>query len=114
MRKIIAITLLASTFATGADLTLVNNGKSDYKIFIADKGSPTMKRGAGELQNYIEQMSGVKLEIVDSISKKCLMVGVFPATNTHQFGSQNEDDFILKTQGESLCIAGGKRGVMYG
>jgi hypothetical protein len=51
----------APTFAT--DITLVRDGRSDYTIHIAPNSAPAVKRGAIELQRFIEQISGAKLPV---------------------------------------------------
>jgi len=61
---LLGCSVLASLAVGATPLTIVKNGKSDYKILIAPGGTPSMRHGAEELQRYIQEMSGVKLPIL--------------------------------------------------
>ena len=45
-------------------LVLAKQGKSAYSIVISESASPSEQRAAGELQRFIEEMSGARLPIV--------------------------------------------------
>ena len=54
----------ASLMLTGCQQhTLFKNGSSDYSIVIAPEAPESEQYAAVELQNWIEQVSGVKLPI---------------------------------------------------
>ena len=46
-----------------AGLTLTAGGKSPYTIVLSGEGSSSERRGAEELQRFLEQMSGARLPI---------------------------------------------------
>src|SRR4029079_18226968 len=50
--------------ALAQDNWLVKDGHSDYSIVVAPDAPPAVRRGAQEIQKYVEQMSGAKLPIV--------------------------------------------------
>ncbi len=60
---VLAVLLAAVCQVQGADMQIVKNGKSDYVILTPAKAGPAEELAAQELAKYIEQMSGVKLEI---------------------------------------------------
>ena len=45
---------------------LFNNGKSRYAIVLAKDASPSEQTAAEELQSYLEQISGAKLELLSN------------------------------------------------
>jgi hypothetical protein len=108
--------------AWGAELTLVRDGASNYSICLAASSSPTERRGASELQRFIQEMSGAKLAIVeDKTSPRgpLILVGRSRITDSLKqdvpYAALGEEGFVLKTAGEHLIIAGGRlRGSMYG
>ncbi|HWB53765.1 MAG TPA: DUF4838 domain-containing protein, partial [Tepidisphaeraceae bacterium] len=119
--------LLALTFvvpsAALANLTIVQDGKSDYSI-VCNNAVPdddANLRGARELQADIAQMTGATLPILSSASplpKHAIIVGVNRATQ--EIGIHFDDKklgdegFIMKTLGDHIVLAGpGPRGSMY-
>jgi len=114
MHKIIALTLLATTFAMAEDFIIVQDGKAVCKIAVDKNAPPALQRGALELQTYIDQMSGAKLEIVprtETLPEAAIVV-MMPEKPTHALG---DDGFVLKRNGSRLFVAGyGSRGALYG
>lgn len=109
--------------AARADITLVENGVCGYSIVVAPDASPADRRGAGELQSFILQMSGAKLPIVDSAAQakapgQVIVVGAgapLEALGVKLPQNLGEDGFVIGTTGRQLYIAGtGRRGTMYG
>ena len=112
---------LAQT-AASQELVLVDDGESTYHIVVAVDASMQDYYAAQQLQQYVEEMSGVKLRIVgddNPLSETEIIVGF----NRHgdQLGLNLEKDsfgpeeFLIKTAGQSLVIVGGSpRGVLYG
>jgi hypothetical protein len=104
-----------------ADVTLTEDGKSDYVIVLAKGSSPADQRGAKELQTHIQAMSGAVLEIVnesESLPEKAIIVGNSPQLQSLDISigpELGDDGFILASRGPRLFIAGpGPRGTMYG
>ena len=113
------ILLLLNANASATDW-LFRNGKSDYQIVISTEASTSEKTAAKELQQYIEQMSGVQLPIVSAPEKgqPCIYVGynerVADLTGARK-PRPNDESFTYKTVGHNLVIWGGsQRGTMYG
>lgn len=113
---------LALLPAAGArDIALVVNGKSTYSIALPSQASPSERRGALELQRFLEEMSGARLPIVpDSATRRNLIfvgrgAGVDGLRLSIAFDQLGPEGFALKTSGRHLVIAGGRqRGTMYG
>ena len=103
-------------------LTLVHDGRSKYSIVLAPDASPSEQRGAEELQQFIQQISGARLPITTDpagAGDHAILVGKSPALDSLQLGIDFEalgpEGYVLRTVGEHLVIAGGRqRGAMYG
>ena len=111
--------LLLTTGASAADW-LFRGGKSDYQIVISAEASTSEQTAARELQQYIEQMSGVRLPIVNdlNVQGKRIFVG-YNARVADLTGARkprkDDESFTYKTVGHDLLIWGGaQRGTMYG
>jgi hypothetical protein len=101
--------------------TLVENGKSHFKIFVSDSAIPSEKNAAKGFQKTIKDISGCNLPIVNQIGpdSKYVFIGFNGAPpsllkdlNISKFG---KEEFILRTDDENLLIAGGQpRGTLYG
>lgn len=108
--------------ARGDDLILAENGRSGYTIVVADDASPSAKFGAGELQKFLEEMTGAKLPIVsdrEPAGRHEIVVG--RNARLTQLGVQidfqglGKEGYVIRTVGPHLVIAGGDlRGTMYG
>ena len=68
--------LFLTTNADGADW-LFKGGKSRYRIVVSAEASTSEQTAACELQQYIEEMSGVRLPITSNLkaSKHSIIVG---------------------------------------
>jgi len=129
MKTIAGIVVLCMTvclsFAQTAlcqELTLVDQGESTYRIVVAVDASIQDYYAAQQLQQYVEEMSGVKLRIVgddNALSETEIIVGF----NRHmdrlgldlEKDSFGPEEFLIKTVGQTLVIIGGSpRGVLYG
>ena len=108
--------------AAAGELVLAENGKSDYKIVLADSASPSTKYGAEELQRFLEQITGVKLPIVSDQQPKGpkeIILGENARLKdlgvTIDLPSLGKEGYVIRTVGESLVIVGGSlRGNLYG
>jgi hypothetical protein len=105
---------------TGQSLELVREGKSSYSICMSPQSSPSEKYAAGELQRFLEQISGARLPIqTECAAGKLILVGQSAHVESLRpailFTSLGEEGFVLRTAGDDLVIAGGsRRGTLYG
>lgn len=114
--------LAAMALAAPAGLTLIEKGRSPYTIVVAQDASPSERRGAQELQRFLEEMSGARLPIVtDQARPRGPWILVGRSRTLDRLGVRANWDalgpegFLLRTAGRNLIIAGGRqRGTMYG
>ena len=114
------VMLCAAQVARG-DITLVENGKSDYVVVWPPGASPSEQWAAQELISHIKQMSGVELKVQRQFAgdtPKAIYIGVDPHIASLidvEDKSLGDDGFAIRTAGQDLIIDGGrKRGTMYG
>ncbi len=112
------LNLSGAAAATGR-LNLIQNGKSEYAIVIAPDASASERHGAGELQKFLEEISGARLPIATESRPRMVLVGDGPALRDLRldipFQDLGPEGFVLRTAGPHLVIAGGRlRGSMYG
>ncbi len=119
---ILAFALWCSTAASAADLTIVDNGISPYRIVVALNASVQDYYAAQTLQKYVKEMTGVELPIVvddNPLTDTEIIVGfnshtkrVAPNLKPQRFGSE---ELLIRTVGSRVVIVGGSpRGVIYG
>ncbi|MEK7407162.1 MAG: DUF4838 domain-containing protein, partial [Acidobacteriota bacterium] len=110
MKPWLVVCMALPLAAAPAKLVLADGGKSTYSICIARDASPSERRGADELQRFLEEMSGARLPVE---SEPCR--GNFVRVGGRVREKLGPEDFVLKTAGRNLIIAGGRqRGTMYG
>lgn len=123
LRKLILLGLVAwLSICPSWAQHLFHKGKSSYAIVVARDASTSEQTAAHELQNYIEQVAGLKLELLseDNLSdyKRVVFIGYNPKYGSKLGVARPEDDdesFCYRTVGDDLWIWGGKqRGTMYG
>jgi len=105
----------------GGDIAVVQNGRSDYVICLAEGPAPPEEFAAAELRDYIERMSGCRLPVVEGekppprailIGSACRHAGVDITKEGLEdpihFKVTNEpgEGFIIRTKGDTLIIAG--------
>jgi hypothetical protein len=103
-------------------LKFVENGRSAYRIVLDPQATDSDRRAAEELQKYVERVAGARLSVVEAtIVKGGPAVWVLSAGHAGSFRSAidwnrlEDDGFTIKTDGDRLIIAGGKRkGSLYG
>lgn len=101
---------------------LFSNGKSRYAIVLTKDASPSEQTAAEELQSYLEQISGAKLELLSDDSaadhRKVIYVGYsekYGVKTGVERPKDSDESFTYRTVGDDLWIWGGKqRGTMYG
>ena len=100
----------------------IHEGLSTYVIVLGADASPSERRGADELQKHLGQIYQVEVPIVtdpEPLPERAILVGRSRATDRLgveiDFAGVGEEGFRLKTVGERLVIAGGRRrGTLYG
>ena len=101
---------------------LFNNGKSDYAIVLCNEASTSEQTAAEELQQYLEQISGAVLPIINHDQLEDGQRHIFIGYND-QYGKElgverpynNDEGYTYRTVGKNIWIYGGKqRGTMYG
>lgn len=113
---------LGGSLNSQADVTLADQGQSQYRIVVSASAIPSERYAAEELQRHLEKMSGAKLAIVTDAEKpgsREILLG----DNAHlaklrpkiDFAKLGPDGFVLRVDGNRLIIAGGRpRGTLNG
>jgi hypothetical protein len=117
-----ATILSARVHRAQKQIPLVKDGRSAYSICISEAASPSEKRGAEELQRFIQEITGASLPIITDVGKvpdSLVLVGNSRVVEKLKlkipFSELGPEGFALKTAGNHLVIAGGRqRGSMYG
>jgi hypothetical protein len=99
----------------------VEDGISEYQIFISNNALSAEKYAARELQKYIQKITDCKLPIIGKTepAAKTIYIGfdgvpsaLLKGINSSDFGNE---EFIIQTYQDNFLIAGGKpRGTLYG
>lgn len=91
---------------------LVVNKQSSYKIVIPAKANECEEYCASELQNFINQVTGVTVQIVSDakvkLGDRCISLGntsLYKASGV-ETKNLNVDGFRMKTEGETVLIKG--------
>lgn len=85
---------------------LINNGKSDYAIFIGAEPAEPIEWAAVELQRFLELSSGVKLEIARArdVGKKYIFLGIVPSGCEDAVNSLNASGFCIKSGADGVYV----------
>ena len=119
-RTFLALCLMAFAANANAAGWLFRNGKSNYQIVVLAEASSSEQTAAHELQQYIQQVSGVKLPITSDLKAKgCHIFVGYNEKVANLSGARkpekDDESFTYCTIGHDLCIWGGsQRGTMYG
>src|SRR3954454_15638611 len=97
---LLVIVIAALTAPASADITLVNDGKTDYSIVLDTSASAAERHAAAELSSVIKQMSGAEMPVVEKDAP------------THSIrlardGRLDNEPFTLHADADSLVITGG-------
>jgi hypothetical protein len=113
--------ILFAVSACSPDSKLVENGKSNFKIFISKSASQPEQHAAAELQKYLFEISGFLMPVIHEAEQddKLIYVGFKGAPESLLKDLKPlafaEEEYIIRSNGESLLIAGGgSRGTLYG
>ena len=104
------------------EMFIVKDGKSDFVIVTEENPDECIITATEELQNYIEQMSGAKLQVKEetevSAEDKMIIVGeteIGQSIKEFNASEIKEDGFRLYSNGTQLIIFGeDSRGTLYG
>ena len=114
--------IVAALYWTCQGPVLFDNGRSEYSIVLCDDASISEKTAAEELQDFLKQISGAELPLINSNEleegRKHIYVG-FNKEYAVECGVEAPDDidegYTYRTVGDNIWIYGGKnRGTMYG
>jgi len=108
---------------TPADLTLISNGRSDFRIVLPAEPTPVQQTAATELQKYLAQISGVELPIVSETDARepgnRVVLGP-SALSRELLGARLDeaqigyDGIVFQTVGSDLVLTGhAQRGTLY-
>jgi hypothetical protein len=101
-------------------LTLVENGKSDYSIIISKNAGKHERTAASILQDYVEKLSTCRLPVADDTKRKSEYEILIGYTNRSKKKKKElydlrKDGYRIKTSGSKLIITGGsEKGIIYG
>ncbi len=117
---LLALLLLANSLVA-APTVIVKKGRSQIQIVTPDHPSPAVTYAAGELQKFIEEISGAKLPIVsETKARRGAKFLLGPCRNTIKAGlverasKLGEDGVLIKTIGKDIALLGqNERGNLY-
>jgi len=117
---ILLVALLANQ--GGANVNLVEEGRSDYCVVVAKDASVSEHYAASELKNFIQEMSGAMLPYSPDgpvAPEKAILIGDSQALRSLgvniDWKDLGDEGFVIKTVGDRVIIAGSKlRGTLYG
>src|SRR5690349_1268330 len=117
IRALLLVTTLTAGICAAADVTIVEDGKSDYTIIIPPEATGSERFAAVELAKYIKQMSGALLPVREATQH--LPKAIFVHEYDHSMGPaermraerspQTPEDFWIGVLGQSVWIEAGSR-----
>lgn len=112
MKTIVTLVMLTlSSVLFGADLSLAENGKTDYAIILKGEKTPLNELAVQELGTFLRQATGAVFPRKNTDGRKNIFVGT---TDDSRFRGLQNDSFVIETQGENLYLYGkGKYGTLY-
>lgn len=117
----ILMTALLATMG-GANVNLVQDGRSGYTVVIGKDASVSEHYAASELKQFIQQMSGAVLPYSPdgpAAPEKAILIGDSQALRSLgleiDWKELGDEGFVIRTVGDRLVIAGSRlRGTLYG
>lgn len=114
--------IVATLFWMSQSPQLFKNGQSEYAIVLCDNASSSEKTAAEELKEYLRQISGAELPLVNSKDledgRKHIFIGFnkeYAALCGVETPEDDNEGYTYRTVGDNIWIYGGKkRGTMYG
>ncbi len=108
-------------FSCSHDHALIENGQSDFKIYVSKEASRPEKYAASELRKYLKEMTGCTLPVVHEASPDTRLIYVgfqdvpkklLAGLNREKFG---KEEYVIRKSRKDVLIAGGRpRGTLYG
>ena len=122
VKTLLSVALGASAILSSQakELTLAENGKTDYKIVIAAKPAKQIKYAAQEMSKFLNEITGAEFKIVSDKEAKGKYEIVLGETNRNaaipaNLKVDNHEGFAVLRDGESLQFRGKiPRGTLYG
>jgi hypothetical protein len=113
--RIFIISLLfLATFQCGAQMVIVEEQRSDYRIIIPTGADTLEIKAAFEFQRYVKDIAGVELPVMSDLEPPVpheIVVGHSTRLQLHRmkndFSENEQDGFLIRTKDEKLFIAGG-------
>ena len=87
------------------NITLVNNGTSDYEIVFLGKATKNEYQSAKILQNYIQKISDVPLDIVDESSQNANKHKIYIGNISNE--NLEKHQIQIKSENKNIIISGG-------
>lgn len=114
--------IVAALFWMSQSPQLFKNGQSEYAIVLCENASSSEKTAAEELKEYLRQISGAELPLVNSKDledgRKHIFIGFnkeYAALCGVETPEDDNEGYTYRTVGDNIWIYGGKkRGTMYG
>lgn len=97
-------------------ITLVQDGKSAYKIIRAESASAIDIRASEILQNYLKQISGATIPIMTDATDESpyeMLIGNARKSDSDQLSALREDGFRIQTLAEKIAFRGIGKGTLY-
>ncbi|MBC7757806.1 MAG: DUF4838 domain-containing protein, partial [Phormidesmis sp. FL-bin-119] len=97
-------------------ITLVQDGKSAYKIVRAESASAIDIRAAEILQNYLKQISGASIPILTDATAESpyeMLIGNARISDAGQLSALREDGFRIQTFADKIAFRGIGKGTLY-
>ena len=118
----IAVNAGNHAMAAAEPITIAQGGKTSYAIIVPDDAIPAERTAASELVDYLEQISGAKLEIRDESKAPAGAATIYVGPGKRAkalaagvaWDQLGHDGIVMKTVGNDLVLAGGRpRGTLY-
>lgn len=117
LTKIILICIVFAICGCQSRVELVTSQQSEHQIVVTENATQSVKFAARELQQFIHEMTGTELPVVNEAQNK---PSIFVSTQSklqpaRAMDSLKEEEFWLRTEAQDLYIIGGTpRGTLYG
>jgi len=113
MTFLVTALMAQTTTEPTSGLTLIAGAKSDYRIRRSGGGLPVHEYAAKELQDFLAEMSGVRLAIIregQAGQWPAIRLGSITSLDrkglSEQLGKLKEDGVLIKTVGRDLVLMG--------
>lgn len=122
VHKLLILTVLLWCFQIKALDIAVRGKAAEYTIVIAKPSTKPMENAANEFQKHVEEITGVRLPIVQDdkpLPRAAVLIGDTKYSKAllgdkYDLDALKDDAFRLKAVGPHVVVLGGKRGGQYG